>query len=137
MTKIIVDMAMGEEALISTQRKRNYKIPPFQCIGASGMSKFKIKGLDLPPIVKNLSKPANHFFWQAVEDKSSETNEVVIRGKSLSKSQKNQLSRVYAELHKANLIKRVKREHYMVNPKAALPNFNNFESCWTQWENLP
>jgi len=137
MPQIIVDTDLDEETFISTKKKRTHIIPPFQCIGSEGMSKFNIQGLDLPPILINISGPAAKYFWQMVMDRDRTTNIVVIRGKDLSKYEKNKLSRIYLELHKADLVRRVKREYYMINPKAVLTKFENFEGCWNRWQMHP
>ena len=136
MPKIITDISNDEEAFISTRRKRTYNTPPFRPFGAAGMNKNGIEGIDATPILKNLSKNAHHLFWESVELMYTSTNIRVIRGRHLTPSQKSALVKGYKELNKVDLMKRVKREYYMLNPKV-LYSFEHFEQCWEVWEALP
>jgi len=136
MPKIITDISNDEEAFISTRKKRTYDTPPFRPFGAAGMNKNGIEGIDATPILKNLSRNAHHLFWETVELMDITTNIRVIRGKQLTPSEKGALSKAYKELNKVTLMKRVKREYYMLNPKV-LYSFEHYKDMQDKWDSIP
>lgn len=128
MSVIVTQLRAGEEMTISTSRKRTkHKIPPYIPLGKAGMSKFKVEGMDVVSIFIGLSPGATRLWWTMVKEIDWETNMVVIRSAELSKNEQNKLSKAYGELNKVGLVKRVKREHYLINPAAVLPQFSQYE----------
>jgi len=137
MTQIIADNLRVDEVLEIHQHKKPKNIvPPFRAYGTHGMTYQNIEGLDVAPIVKDLSKAANHLFWETVERMNTLTNVRIIRGASLSPSEKVKLSKAFTELKSVDLMKRVKREHYMINPKAVI-SFKGYEQAQENWDKLP
>lgn len=130
-------LAQDEELHLSTRRIHKHRIPPFLPIGQAGMSKYKIAGLDTGNILKDLSTAATWLFWTLESKRNKATNETILLSKFLSKTEQNRVAKGYKELHQKGVIKRIKREHYIINPKAVLPSFEFYEDVWASWENLP
>lgn len=137
MSYIVTSINLGEEAVISTRQKRKHIIPPFTPLGKAGMTKHKIEGFATGTKLKNLSSAATWLFWTLDEKRHPNTNIAILESQSLSSYEKSKVVKAVKELTKANLVKRVKKETYLINPKAVLPQFEFFQDVWTEWEQLP
>ena len=101
------------------------------------MTYGNIEGFEVSIVLENLSKRATKLFWQSVRLRDASTNVRVIRGASLTPTEKSQLSLAFSELNRCDLMKRVRREYYMLNPKAVLPLFDCYETVQDKWNKLP
>ena len=101
------------------------------------MTKHKISGLDTGVILKDLSSAATWLFWTLEHNRDKQTNISVLSAKKLTIKEKRKILKGYKELKAKLLIKRIKREHYLINPKALLPEFAAFETVWDTWVKLP
>ena len=98
---------------------------------------MKLKSIDPIPLLLSLTKPAAKMFSGLYEGKNPRTNEVIYRTGNRTKSEKNRIFCAYKELHFVGLIKRIKREHYLINPKAFIPEVSNYENVQKLWDSLP
>jgi len=109
-------------------------------------TKQSVEGLPMMSLLQQLSKNANWFWWEMVKQRNEKRNTVVLRGKDLSATKRKQLTAAMKEFTALDLIKRVRREHYMINPNAFLPiesyepedwEENNYLSALEVWNQLP
>ena len=84
-------------------------------------------------ILANLSKAANNMFWTLMQTRKSNTN--VCKFQASNSSERVKVSRAYKELNSLNLVKRVKQNHYMINPKVIVP-LSTYEECKQAYEAL-
>ena len=71
-------------------------------------------------------KPCLHFLNLSESDISKE---------SFSKADLNSISKAFALLHKRGLVKRVKRQVYMINPNAIITD--NWKDHNNKWQSIP
>jgi len=102
------------------------------------------EGLDMFPILEQLSAPATWMWWKLAQLRNETTNVTILRSGELSIYERRKLTKGFKELKTKQLIKRIKREHYLINPNALLPEENykkpdesNYLTCLTRWESLP
>ena len=95
--------------------------------------KTKVKGFkDLYKILRNLSRAATWFWWGLIEERDAENNISVFRAKDNLEAKK--ITKAYKELREFDLIKRVTHQKYLINPKAYLPYFKEFDRVQKLWE---
>lgn len=135
MSLITLDYPSDENITIGREKKKvKYKVPPFITYGKLGMSKYKISGMDTTSIFLQLSPGATWLWWTLVSLRSEKSNMAVLKSKSLTKAQQNKLSKSYKELEEHRLVKKTRKEHYLLNPTAVLPFFENFEEVESTWQ---
>jgi len=131
--KIETNLPDNEDLVISKVGKGNESVPAYSCIGGNMDYKTRTKGYpELFSILKNVSKIGTWFFWSLMEERRSKTNEAIFRAKDLAESQK--VSRAYKELYSLDLVRRVKQQHYLINPKVMLPAKGQYIEVLTKWE---
>ena len=84
-------------------------------------------------ILANLSKVANNMFWTLMQTRKSNTN--VCKFQASNQTERNRICKAYKELNSLNLVKRVKQNHYMINPKVIVP-LSTYEECKQAYEAL-
>lgn len=131
-------IAPGEEHTIVGVKTPTSPIPNFAALGDKGMTyhretQARIYGFDPVPIFKLLSKNATWLWWELVDIRNIDTNVAILRGKTQSQYIKSKISKAYKELARYSLVHRFKREHYLINPSAMLPNFKNYVSVAERW----
>ncbi|HIB84237.1 MAG TPA: hypothetical protein EYO59_06470 [Chromatiaceae bacterium] len=135
----IIQVSPGEIATVGKDPKATVKanIPRFMPIGAAGMNyQARIDGIDMAAILRSLSSNATWLFWTLVQLSCRFNNQAELTSKTLTKYEKHKVTKGYKELLAKDLVKRYKREHYIINPKALLPEFDNFEDIWKIWNAL-
>jgi len=138
MPKITFQLDPDEEAIFHSQKKSTYKGAPFISIGKAGITKHKIKGFPMATVLKDLSLSATWLYWSLIERRNPRTNEAILLAASLNQTDKNKVSRGYKELLAKNMVKRIKKEHYFLNPATAIPDPKNLaEAVTAEWNKLP
>jgi len=84
--------------------------------------------------LRNLSTPARKLWWELVRCRDNQTNIVVY--KAVTDVEKRRVSIAYKELYKLDFIKRIKRQHYMINPFIFISSRVSVQSIATQWSDL-
>ena len=113
----------GESLELIPRKIHKEKFTPFYMIGKAGYS--KITGGSIVDAMKEILKFNKGEQWMMgiiFEDGENHNLQCVIRGKALSKTDKNKLSVAYKSLREKDIIRRVKREYYMVNPTFLVPS---------------
>ena len=101
--------------------------------GRRNMTRFP-EYKDFAGTMGNLSKVASWFFWLLVSKRDYKTNEVHYLPSDMK--ERNRIQRAYPELYKLDLVRRVKRGVYMLNPGAVIPatSDNDFEPFFKKWD---
>jgi len=112
-------------------------LPPYRLIGRAGVHK-KIKGINTNDLFMGFSKKANWLFWLLDKQRDMATNTIILRSKSLTPAERKAVSIAFKELKNKDVVKRIKKEHYIINPKVMLPHPNKeYPKVWVEWESLP
>lgn len=137
-------LSEGYELVTKLMKERTTTTPPYQCLGRYGRTHFKdengktiyINGMDVMPILKDLSAPATWLFWTLAELRELNSNVCHLRAAVLSSCELNRLKKGYKELKEVQLIIRIKQEYYLINPKVFVPKFEHYESVQKRWDSL-
>ena len=132
--KTIVTIALSSDEEVSVVKKA-VKSPNYYRVGNGTMNRSKIKSIDLLREIAEASSPAQ-FVLLTIKDGITYENGyspvVQIKSSTLTSTQQQYLKRGYKELHERDLVRRVKRGYYMINPNALIPV--NYEAALAQWE---
>ena len=138
MAEIITKFSEGEEVIITTQQEQKYRVPFFTALVEEDKIMDELdQGLAVQSAMDQfakLSKTAGWFFWTLVKERTKLTNMSVFRAKDNIEAQK--VTVAYQELHDRKLVKRVKRQHYIINPNAILPLFKEYQTVCGVWNEL-
>ena len=135
-SSIGIDLDSCKEYNISFKPKYSVQLPPFQAIGRSGMNNSaRIEGMDMGKILLNLSSNQNAtwLFWLLVLNRNIKNNIAVIEPSSLTDAEIKKLKRGYKTLEELNIVKRVKNKHYLINPKAVIPDSHYYHVIVDHW----
>ena len=122
---------------ISTERtpsKPRLRTCKFEMVGVIG----RMHGYESYPLLDNMAEmsKAEHWFFKLLRQQlTPETCISVIVNKNLTRPEVVKKTAAVKELTKRNLIRRTKREHYMINP-AALVYRPTFEINMAKWNEL-
>lgn len=135
----ISEVELGEEITVKAVKPLYPPKPNYAALGDKGMIHHKktntyMFGFDPIPIFKILSQSATWLWWELVDIRNIDTNVSILRGKNQDPYQKQKISKAYKELASYSLVHRYKREHYLINPSAMLPKFDNFVAVSDKWE---
>jgi len=89
---------------------------------------------NLHDILQNLSSTATWFWWGLMKVRNPINNVAVMHAVNTQEARK--ISKAFVELHNHDLVKRIKHQHYMINPKAYLPILKHYEDVNTAWNLL-
>jgi hypothetical protein len=132
---MLADMPSGHELTVQRKVVKKIDLPPFDCFGGNMELKTKIEGYpNLFKVLKNLSKTATWFWWSLLESRERLTN--VCQFQAADAVEARKVSIAYKELHKHDLIVRVRRQYYLINPKAYFPDVNEWETVFARWQQL-
>ena len=129
MARVITDVQVDEDFHLTVHKRYKHDLPSFGMIGNTER-RTKVTSLDMPSILKDRSKNATWFFWTLVQNRN---NHNVANFIPKDKAQANLVSKAFKELHSMDIIKRIKRGEYLINPKAYLPPAVHFEEVNNQW----
>ena len=102
----------------SYEVKKTYReqLPKFKMIGDSiYMNAFKILTELSVSESYTLNKLVESVMW------SYKTNKVFFQTKSMTPAEKNKFSKGFKGLNEKNIVRRISREHYMINPDFIIP----------------
>lgn len=107
--------------------------PNYFRVGNGTMNKSKIQSIDFIREVAFASKAAQ-FLLLSIKDGIGYGNDYhhVVKVQGTTKHEKNMISAGYKELVARDLVRRVKRGHYMINPNALIPI--DYEQALKDWE---
>ena len=108
-------------------------LPSFGMLGNTER-RTKVESIDMHTILQNASKNASWFFWTLIKLRSPSTNLAVFTPDAPAEAKK--VTKAYQELNKANVLKRVRRGVYIINPKAYIPADQQFDVVLQEWNKL-
>lgn len=127
----VVEIAMADKV----KESNNWRfVPAYTRIGRTGMTGSRIQGLNMLKILKNCSGSGGWLFWSLVEKRNVKTNVALLKNADLTRTEQKRLRRAYTELHNLDLVRRIRQNHYLINPKALLPTNETYNTVWTNWE---
>lgn len=98
----------------------------------------QIPYFDISKTLIDLSSDSNAtwLFWTLIRHKEDKTNVTKISTTLLSKAEVGKLARGYKVLHKLGIVKRIKNQHYLINPTVSLPLCPNFNEILNHWNSV-
>ena len=134
--EILADVQDDDVLTITTAKKRREKLPPYDCIGGNMAYRTKVVGFqDLYSIIQGMSKQTAWLWWELVKTRNRHSNEC----KYVAESgvDKRRLTVAYKKLSALGLVRRMRKQHYLINPLAYLPEQGQFQVVSSKWEALP
>ena len=130
---VTVYITKDEQVAVTAARKSK---PNYFMVGNGTMNKNKLFGIDLLRELASSSK-AGQFVLLSIKDGIGYGNDYhpVVKVVGDTKYEKNLLSEGYKELFERDLVRRVKRSYYMINPNALIPL--DYVSAIEIWDSLP
>lgn len=139
--KVELDIPEDSEFIInhknSTQRDR---VPLYSRLGGISMnSNFDTRNNreSFPELFKTLatlSKSATWMLWTLADNYNPQTNIATL--KAIDQSQSNKITKAYKELNSNKIIKRIKQNHYLVNPLVLIPDNGFMEPVKKHWRSI-
>ena len=122
MTNVSLQLDDKHQAIVI--EKENKRITPYLMVGNGIKGKrMKLEAIDLLDEMSKFSSSEMKFFMLLKEHLpwDCETTVVKLDNKSLTTTMKQHVKVGYLKLHKKDLVRRVKRGSYMINPSAIIP----------------
>ena len=114
-----------DEELVISKRKKSHK-PGFIMIGNGNTNKHGITSIDLLHEIANMSSNEKYAFFlikdNIVFDPYDECFIYQVRVNLTTDTDKSKFSRGYTSLRKKELLKRISKGTYMINPNALVPS---------------
>jgi hypothetical protein len=125
----------GEDLIITKVSRKSEVVPAYTCIGGHMSYYSSEKGYpDLFDTLKDISKLGTWFFWSLMKERNITTNESKFSAANAAESRK--ITTAYKELYALNMVKRIKQQLYLINPKVVLPEKGEYLKVKTRWESL-
>lgn len=126
------------EEVTFMRKKRKVRVPPYRALALFGTYKdstYTIQSsTDFLTVLIGLGTNAQHTFLELHTCYCDDGISRVVSG-GKTQTQKNQFSLGYKELNTAGLVKRVKRQQYIINPRMYI-NFEYYEDLCTLWDSI-
>lgn len=135
MAEIITNIADNEEISIRKHRYTPYPVPYY--FGIVEENKLlDDTGLLVSAIdqFEKMSYTDHWLLWKLIKVRKKDSNIAVFRAKGSVESQK--VSKAYNGLNLLNLVQRIKRQHYLINPNAFLPYHKEYARIVLMWNDL-
>ena len=134
--KIIAQVTLEKDEYLVKQKKTRIVQPNYYKIGNGTMNKHSIKSIDLLAIAMELPKPAQYVLkWikdGMVWNSHDERIEFLIKVVPETKAGKRTLVNGFKILKEKDLVRRIKRSHYMINPNAIITDYEKQLTVWNQ-----
>lgn len=136
-TEIIHQITLNKDETLQ-KVKKSTKQPNYWMIGNGTMNKHRIKSINLIHEMVKCTRPAQLLLdWiisGMVYDPADEAVRFIVKVTGDTSTQKQYIKNGYKELFEKDLVRRVKRGHYMVNPNAII---TDYAKQMAVWETLP
>ena len=129
---VLMYISPGEQVMVEEKQKRATK-PNYFMIGNGTMNKHKIYGIDLLKELANSTK-AEQFLLLAIKDGICYGNAYspIVKVIPETETQRQYIKLGYKSLLARELVIRIKKSHYMINPNALIPI--DYEGSLRIWE---
>ena len=128
---VTVFITPGEQVGVTKVAKKK---PNYFMVGNGTMNKNKIYSIDLLKEMANSTK-AEQYLLLAIKDGINYENEYnpVVKVVGDTSTAKQYIKSGYKSLYERNLVIRVKKSHYMINPNALVPiDYEDAIELWNQ-----
>ena len=133
MALVLDDIDPDRQYTVDEKAKYKTALPAYDAFGGNMDYKTKVKGYpDLYATIQNMSKQTAWLWWEMVKLRDRKTNISIYKPKD--KVAVNRLTKAYKDLKALNLVKRAKRQRYIINPAAYIPTFNEYDEVVKAWE---
>ena len=134
-----------DTSIITTEAPKGFKAtirfkeeyeptPPFDRIGANTDNGY-IKGFNnLCGVMEDMSSAAGWLFWRLTKLRNQKDNISILKAKNNLEAKK--IAKGYKELAEAKIIIRVKRQHYLFNPRVWFPSIGEFNNVCNDWRQI-
>jgi hypothetical protein len=122
-----------KEFILSTKAKSAYKGPFY--IAVRGDRHMAEKENSLLQKLGKMGNAERWFFLYLEARMDAKTNIAVVKSSELTKTQINYKVEGYRLLYMANMVKKVRREHYMINPNEIIPVWD-YDEVKKMWDSL-
>lgn len=134
-TALVVQPKGDEEFAFTRVKKNKNYFPSSGSILSHQKNSREVRTMDVFDVMQGASKGASNLFFKLIKERNVETNIVNMVPKDSAEAAA--VTRAYKELHALQIVVRVKRGVYLINPYAAFPSSaDNFESIKKRWINL-
>ena len=131
---IIHNLILKEDETLSIKKKVLDDTPRFFMIGNGTMNKNNIQSINLTKEIINSSKRAQRVIEWIIDGMTwnyiDEQIEFVIKIVPATDADKQTLLKGFKELYDRDLVRRVKRSHYMINPHAIITDHKKQLKVW-------
>ncbi len=129
---VIMYISPGEQVMVEEKQKRATK-PNYFMIGNGTMNKHRIYGIDLLRELASSTK-AEQFLLLAIKDGICYGNDYspIVKVIPETETQRQYIKLGYKSLLARELVIRIKKSHYMINPNALIPI--DYEGSLRIWE---
>lgn len=129
---------VGNDEIVTvtkTKKQVSEDIPAYDCIGGNMEYQTKIPGYpNLYSVLQDMSKQTAWLWWELVKLRNRYTNEATYQ--AVTGVDKRRLTVAYKELHALDLVKRIQKQRYIINPRAYLPERGHFMEVLEKWKAL-
>ena len=133
MQEIVTRVDDGDSVVVSLVRKSKHRVPYYMAM----VEENKI--MDCTNMVvtvmsqfKRMSHTAHWLLWSLIENRNKQDNIAIF--KPTNKVEINKVTVAYKELYSLGLVRRVKQQHYLINPNAFLPLFEEYDTVVRVWK---
>lgn len=137
--QIIASISLNEdEVLVKQKRKSRVATPNYYMVGNGTMNNHKIKAINFIKEMVQMSDSARYLINKIVEEMVwnpyEERVDFVVNVVTGSETEKKKVTRGFAELSEKDLVRRVKRGYYMINPNALITDYEKQIVVWDSLE---
>lgn len=130
-----IEINHNEQITITTSAKNKGNKPVFMMIGKPVKIRGKTPGFPLVKAMLKFNKEEQWFFDLIFDCLNPETNQSDITHFEFNSTEVNKISRAYKPLKEMDLVKRVKKGIYMINPTAIVPPLT-YEDAQEAWDSI-
>lgn len=84
-------------------------------------------------VFKGMNQREHWFLWTLDQLKDPKTNVAILVRSQLSSEDSRAVDHVYATLKEKQVVLRIKKNTYLINPLILLPTFETFETVKAHW----
>ena len=135
--QVLITLDINETVEIKSATSKRV-VPNYYRVGNGTMNKYQVKSIDLIDVVIASSK-AGQFLIQKIKAGMNWDNSyhfvTKINSSLLTSTEKQYLAIGYKELEAIDIVRRVKRGHYMLNPNALISI--QYDEAIALWNSIP
>lgn len=133
--RILTDVDYDDVVTITKKKRGLGGLPSYDCIVGNTEYETKTPGYqDLYSIIQNMSKQTAWLWWELAKNRKRFNNESCYKAETYT--DKRRLTVAYAELHSLELVRRIRKQCYLISPLVFLPEQGQFQEVKDRWDSL-